>query len=60
MPQGSALSPILYSIYTSDIPKGSRYTNTYIYTDDTAKVAISKEANKATEYLQQEINALEK
>lgn len=38
-PQGSALSPMLYNLYTSDIPKGPRHTKTYIYADDIAKAA---------------------
>lgn len=36
VPQGSAISQILYSNCTSNILKGSRHIKTYIYADDTA------------------------
>jgi len=41
LPQGSDLSPILYNIYTSDIPK-TNHTTLAIYADDTAILAQTK------------------
>nr|WP_253308721.1 reverse transcriptase family protein [Rickettsia endosymbiont of Ceutorhynchus assimilis] len=40
VPQGSALSPLLYSLYTADIPKFQN-TNLALYADDTAVYAQS-------------------
>lgn len=43
VPQGSPLSPLIYIIYTSDIPKpNSATTHLSIYADDTAIIQTSK------------------
>lgn len=41
LPQGSVLSPLLYSIYTSDF-KALKYIKTAYYADDTALISSSK------------------
>ena len=41
LPQGSILSPLLYSIYTSDFAPPS-YLKTGYYADDTALITSSK------------------
>lgn len=41
VPQGSILSPFLYSIYTADI-KRPKYTNIALYADDTALITNGK------------------
>uniref|UniRef100_A0A2A4K8E7 Reverse transcriptase domain-containing protein n=1 Tax=Heliothis virescens TaxID=7102 RepID=A0A2A4K8E7_HELVI len=51
VPQGSVLGPILYSIYTADLPDGGDVV-TATYADDTACLASDKEASLAVEKLQ--------
>lgn len=44
-------SLVLYNLYTSDISRGSDYTETYIYADDTAKgdnIKAGRTDNKTT------------
>lgn len=50
--QGSALSPVLYDIYTSDTPRGLTHTKIYIYPYDTTKGATSRKVDQATKYQQ--------
>jgi hypothetical protein len=58
VPQGSVLSPLLYSVFTADIPKTTR-TTLAMYADDTAIITRSKQPRAATGYLQEAVNALE-
>lgn len=58
IPQESALSSLVYAIFTADIPKLPR-TCFLIYADDTAILVHSKSAYNVTTYLQVATNALE-
>ncbi|KYB24559.1 putative RNA-directed DNA polymerase from transposon X-element-like Protein [Tribolium castaneum] len=58
VPQGSVLSPLLYSIFTHDIPKTDR-TTLAIYADDTAILTRSKQPYMATRYLQESVERIE-
>lgn len=58
VPQGSVLGPILYLIYTSDLPKSA---NTVIatYADDTAIMASHKDPVVASRKLQNHLNLVQ-
>lgn len=58
VPQGSVLSPLLFNIFTADIPK-SAGTTLAIYADDTAILARSNSAHLVTQYLQRTLHVLE-
>lgn len=49
VPQGFPLSPLFY-IYMADVPY-NRHTSLYIYTDDTAIIAQSKDIQTLTNYI---------
>lgn len=59
VPQGSVLGPILYTIYTSDIPVAE---NVIIatYADDTAILASNLCPDKASNFVQKQLNEIEK
>lgn len=58
VPQGSVLAPLLYNIFTADIPKPIGSTLA-IYADDTAILARSSSVHQVTRYLQSTISILE-
>jgi hypothetical protein len=57
VPQGSDLSPLLYNVYTSDIPSTNN-TILATYADDLAILASSSDANVASEYIQSHLNLI--
>lgn len=58
VPQGSILSPLLYSIFTSDLP-ASMSTNIATYADDTALYTSSINLQELSFNLQNHLNTLE-
>ncbi|KAJ8977115.1 hypothetical protein NQ317_005243, partial [Molorchus minor] len=56
--KGAVLSPHLFAIYTSDVPKTPR-TSIALYADDTAILARSRRARTAIQYLQEAVDQLE-
>jgi len=55
VPQGSVLGPILYLLYTADIPTNGN-SMTAMFADDTAILATSSNQQTATENVQASIN----
>lgn len=58
IPQGSILGPVLYLIFTADIPTDPK-TTMATYADDTALLSIDEKPEVATENLQTQITSLE-
>lgn len=58
VPQGSILSPLLYSMYTSDFPNSAN-TLLATYADDTAILTRSPNPVEASQQLQHHLNAIE-
>lgn len=57
VPQGSCLSPILYAVYTNDIPLAGK-AELALFADDTAYFASSMNRNRAAKLLQPTLDAL--
>ena len=57
LPQGSVLAPILYNVYTNDIPMSSE-TRKFIYADDTAVAAQGKSYPEVEDKLEKELERL--
>ena len=57
VPQGSVLGPILYLLYTADIPTNDN-TMIAMFADDTAILSTRKDQQAATEILQTTINTV--
>lgn len=59
LPQGTCLSPILYSLFIADIPK-CKSTELALYADDTAAYTSAKQSNVIIKRLAQALHDLEK
>lgn len=59
VPQGSVLGPILYLLYTADLPK-TRLTSIATFADDTAILASSKDPRIASQNLQKHLIEIQK
>lgn len=57
VPQGSVLGPLLYLLFTADLPR-SQNAVIGTFADDTAVLAVSKDAQKASNALQKYLNTL--
>lgn len=51
IPQGAVLSPILYNLYTADVPNNLLNTNICTFADDTAILSHSRNLNLSAVYL---------
>ena len=59
VPQGSVLGPVLYLLYTSDLPKLKNST-VATFADDTAILTVSNNNEESTVKLQTAINQIQK
>jgi hypothetical protein len=57
VPQGSVLGPVLYLLYTYDVPQTAN-TKIATFADDTSVMAVGENIEEATDKLQQAINAI--
>jgi len=57
VPQGSILGPLLYSVFTSDIPSHPK-TNLSTFADDTAILSRHSKPHMASRNLQQHLNSI--
>ena len=60
VPQGSCLSPLLYSLFTTDIPQSGRGGKLGVYADDTLVLAASKSYREARFNAQSHLNRINK
>ena len=58
VPQGSVLAPVLYTIFTANLPKANN-VDVETYADDTAFTASSHDSIIASTHLQEQLNMLE-
>jgi len=58
VPQGSVLGPVLYLLYTADLPT-SNYVKVSTFADDTAVLASHHDPTIASRYLQKHLNEIE-
>jgi len=59
VPQGSVLGPVLYLLYTQDVPQVEN-TTLATFADDTAVLAVGRNVKEATNYLQHSLDEISK
>ena len=58
VPQGSSPGPLLFSIFTNDLPLALNKACVSMYTDDSTKYASATTANEVTETLNKELQSV--
>ena len=48
IPQGSTLGPILFTLYTIDLPKAVNTATTFLYADDTNMYCVGESVDQVT------------
>ena len=56
--QGSILGPILFALYTSDLPKAVNTATTFLYADDTTMYCVGESVDQVTTTLNKALEEL--
>ena len=56
--QGFVLGPILFALYTNDLPKAANTATTFQYADDTTKYCVGESVDQATTTLNKALEKL--